>query len=188
MASLRPAPSVRAFSLLELVVVIVIIGVIAAIAIPRVQGFQDRARVNSAAETVRRVNMKIADEFVVGGEFPSSLKPQWFSAGGLDHPLLPGTTGVETVADLALEHPDPLVWKAGDEPWWYNSINGLFRARVPPQGTQQDTIVLYNFVNGANVRIGAGGQAGSDVVDPGDATNQLGADGDGKGGFAGAIK
>lgn len=177
-----------AFSLLELVVVIVIIGVVAAIAIPRVQGFQDRAKVRALTETVRRINMKLADEWVATGEFPPTLDLTWLSGGSPENPLLPGEVGLEIASDRHHEHPDPLVWKSGGRPWWYNPANGMFRARVPPQGSQADTVMLYNAVNGANVRVGVGGQAGSDVIDAGDSDAQLGAEGDGKGGFAAASK
>ena len=48
----------------------------------------------------------------------------------------------------------PRIVAAGDQAaFWYNPHRGLVRARVPMQFTQQETIDLYNLVNGTTLRI-----------------------------------
>ncbi len=160
---------------------LVITGTIAAVAVPRIGDFHTRARVQSLAESVRRANMKIVDEWAAEGEFPDTPDAAWFAQGEPQHTLLAGESGVEVVDDRSKEHPDPLIWASGADPWWYNAANGLFRARVPAQASQGATLALYNYVNGTNVLVQAGGEKGSSLLDPADLDGSLGIDGDGEG-------
>lgn len=49
--------------------------------------------------------------------------------------------------------PPCIVAAVGHAAFWYNPHRGIVRARVPMQFTQQDTVDLYNLVNGTNLRV-----------------------------------
>src|SRR5690606_29054642 len=44
--------------------------------------------------------------------------------------------------------PDPVLISKEQAGFWYNPALGVFRARVPQQVTAQETLTLYNRVNG----------------------------------------
>lgn len=139
----------HAFSLLELVIVVVVIGIIASIAVTRVSRAAENARVNSATETTRRIQMKLEEAFALEGAWPATIDPAWLPTE-LVNPLLPNQSVRVQVVALGEAATDPSLKEAltpGDPMFWYNQSNGAFRALVPHAGSAAATLALYNRVN-----------------------------------------
>jgi len=144
----------RAFSLLELVVVVVILGVIGAIAVPRVSGFAARSKVSAASASVRMIQKRIIEEEAAEGRYPSAIDPDWFSAGEIPPNPFEKTSprSVQVVkAGASVTEPVNKTVGSGRSAYWYNMDNGSFRARVAAQGSTGATVALYNEVNGTTL-------------------------------------
>ncbi|GAB4384348.1 MAG: hypothetical protein Kow0022_06650 [Phycisphaerales bacterium] len=156
----------RAFSLLELAVAVVIIGIIGAIAIPRISGFADRSRIHAASATVRQMQSLVFQFEAENGVYPASVDPAWFADGKIPPNPLENADPrqVEVVrAGAAVTDPAVKTLGAGAPAFWYNSDNGQVRARVPNQGSASATLALYNAVNGTALST-TGASVGSTVV------------------------
>jgi prepilin-type N-terminal cleavage/methylation domain-containing protein len=147
----RRATRQRAFTLIELMIVIVLLGALAAIVVPLFSVVGDSPRVEVLAANTRAIQIMIAREST-GGGFPPAIDAGWFSSGGLpQHTLANRAMNVEVVSDaMTVIYPlvktfDPAV--PGDPNAWYNTTNGAFRARVPPQGSDAETIQIFNDSN-----------------------------------------
>ncbi len=96
------------------------------------------------------------DVDAVGKEgFPLEISPLWFRDEGLPmnvtvpgwHPWL----DIAPLGDHAQQPPDPVIVRRDQAGFWYNPNNGIFRARVTPQFTEQSTVKLYNDLNGTSL-------------------------------------
>lgn len=146
--------TVRAFSLLELVVVVVIIGVIAAIAVPRMSGFAAGSKVQAAASSVRSMQERVIEYQGLEGAWPSAIDPNWFMGGRIPSNPYSGTSprGVQAVkGGVEATEPTIKIVGGGKAAYWYNRDNGQVRARVADMGKASATIALYNVVNGTGV-------------------------------------
>ena len=144
----------RAFSLLELVVVVVIIGVIAAIAVPRMGGFAARSKTAAASASVRQMQELIVQYEGLNGTYPATLVPNWFAGGQIPANPYESTNprAVQVVhAGADVTEPTAKTLGGGARPYWYNRDNGEVRARVPDLGHASATVSLYNAVNGTNL-------------------------------------
>jgi prepilin-type N-terminal cleavage/methylation domain-containing protein len=140
----------RGFSMLELVVTIAMIGIITAIAVPRMSRLSESARIAATQETVRRAQYVLDEQQAIAGEYPGTLKPEWFPRGRIVNGLLPDQATLLQVVDGPPEQTDPSSPIAGTRAaaaFWYNSANGCFRARIPPQGSHAANAALYRKVN-----------------------------------------
>lgn len=146
---------VRAFSLVELVMVVVILGVIGAIAVPRLSGLSERAKEKAAAATARAVQEKVVEYAALEGKLPTAIELNWFAGGVMPKsPYASGTDprGVQVVnGGAGVTEPTLKVVSGGARPYWYNRESGAFRVRVKAGKTAGETLALYNAVNGTDV-------------------------------------
>ena len=87
---------------------------------------------------------------------PIMVSPLWFEGNLPDNPLVPGRHPWMDIApahDMDLHPPDPVVRSPHQAAFWYNPTLGVFRARVSPQFTDEETLVLYNRVNDSPLRM-----------------------------------
>lgn len=143
-----------ALSLVELVIVLVILGVIAAVAVPRIGRASYRARVVAAQRNLHDINAAIELYVVNRHRWPETIRPIWFRTQSLPpNPFADGELRrdlqVSSSGDRTETH--PTVKTTAGPGWWYNPANGTVRARVAAQDSAAATLELYNLVNGTQV-------------------------------------
>ena len=138
---------------MELLVVVILLAVFAAIIIPNLAGTDDEAKVAAAYKVVRTVSRQIDQNIEPDGSYPANISVEWFQGFKLPiNPLHPDHP--RTVQD-DIDGVNPNKWQpigktSESYPFWYNPSNGAFRIRVPAQATEAETLALYNKVNGTN--------------------------------------
>ena len=61
------------FTLIEIILVVVIIGILAGIAIPRMGGKTEKAKIAAGRSNVQSIGMAIQEYEIMNGEYPASL-------------------------------------------------------------------------------------------------------------------
>lgn len=145
----------RAFSLIELVMVVVIMGIVAAVAVSRVGDMATRAKIASTREAVRVIQATVDEEQAATGQWPTVLTSVMFAGSRWPrNAFLPGQLVPIEIANGAAQHPGNMAASGvSDGAFWYNNTAGIVRARVSPRGSNAETLALYNWVNGTNVKV-----------------------------------
>jgi len=114
-------------------------------------------------ESVRRALASLQEQVAVHAavdaesgkyEFPQFIAPDWFHGAVPVNVLMPGRHAWIDIAppgDRNDHPPDPVFNQKQQAGFWYNPSRGIFRARVPRQLTEEDTLRVYNLVNGAGL-------------------------------------
>ncbi len=141
----------RAFTLVEILIVVVILGILAAIVIPQFTQAAERSKTTVTASVVRTVQTKVFENFAVRGEYPATIEDAWFVEGATpSNPLANGQRDplvlYDTAASEAMTHPASKTVSAAGS-FWYNPTNGTIRALVPSQRSVEETLALYNRAN-----------------------------------------
>ncbi|MEM1212872.1 MAG: hypothetical protein AAGI68_11320 [Planctomycetota bacterium] len=83
-----------------------------------------------------------------------AVQPAWFGERlplnillDADHPWI----DLAPPGDRAEHPPDPVIRRGDQAGFWYNPMLGVFRARVPQQATERQTLELYNRLNTAEL-------------------------------------
>ena len=105
------------FSLIEMVIVVVIMGVIAAIAVPRFQDGARKAGVANLIANVRELNETVEFQYQINqmDNYPATIDPAWFVGDKIPkHPWnTMGVPNVQVLSAAGVMHPTNKVLKAG---------------------------------------------------------------------------
>jgi len=142
-----------AFSLVEILIVVSILGILAAIVLPRFATASDAAREAAAAATVKLVQDKVNEYYNLHGDYPTTIDPDWFSGGkGPRNPWQPESGMALSVEETDADQVHPRIkFIRGDETMWYSPSSGRFRMLVPREGASTDILRVYNNANSAAV-------------------------------------
>lgn len=132
----------------------VIIGVISAIAVPRVSGLVERARETAGLEALRQAQVWLQEYETIHGEYPDDLSKAVPTGEKLPaSPFLPDdprSVELETKKPELLD-PKHKVIGGNRAAYWYNTGNGQLRMRVAGRRNDTETLALYNMVNGTTL-------------------------------------
>ncbi len=170
----------RAFSLIELVIVVVIMGIVAAVAVARFGDMATRTRIATTREAVRAIQATVDEEQAATGNWPTVLTSVMFAGSRWPrNALLPVQSVPIDVYKGLLQHPGNMAATSlTDGAFWYNSTLGIVRGRVSPQGSDSETLALYNLVNGTReVALSADGGGAVGSIGAPTEVSSVGADG-----------
>jgi len=92
----------------------------------------------------------LGDEEMGPSGMPITVSPVWFKGGLPLNASIPGRfpwLDIAPPGDLSDQPPDPVINQPHQAGFWYNPNRGIFRARVTPQWSLDDTLLLYNQIN-----------------------------------------
>ena len=151
--ALRDACASHGFTLIELIVVVTIIGVLAAIALPSYQGMRERAQVTAAVGEIRGLQQEITEFQLLNNRLPTSLA-EVGGGGGLDPWGRPYGYLDHAGATLAQKRKDRfLVPVNSDYDLYSRGPNGLSRPPFAVPESRDDIVRANNggFVGLASV-------------------------------------
>ena len=141
-----------AFTLVEVLIVVIILGILAAVIVPQFTSAADESRANATAITVRGMMRKLSEMKARDGTFPATITADMFEGEQLPvNPYDPdATTTIQVDTTVDKRHPaSKTIHSAGA--FWYNPTNGIVRARVTEGADDAETIALYNAANSCKV-------------------------------------
>ncbi len=149
----------RAFTLIEILIVVVILGVLAAMVIPQFTDATEDAIGNSMAANVKMIRTQIqwhaakGDVPLSDDGFPEDIDGAWFAAGLPRHGYSKRPIQVILAPAFLSDRIYPLfktynVNLANPNTAWYNPTNGAFAMRVPNNlGDDETTLAAFNQAN-----------------------------------------
>lgn len=142
------------FTLVEVLIVVIIIGILASTVLPALSARADQAGAATLMANLKTIKEQIQFHHLRNGELPSEIEADWFAAGTLpSHPQNSfGVPAVQVVVQPGRQHPTQRVLATGVAgAYWYNSADGIVRARVADQGSENETLKFYNLVNQCDI-------------------------------------
>jgi len=154
----------RAFTLIEILIVVVILGILAAVIVPQFTNASKDAISNSMAVNAKLIRTQIqihaakGDVELTDDGFPVNLDGAWFAGGGLPrHGYSNKRIQVILAPSFLSDRIYPLfktynVNLANPNTAWYNPTNGAFAMRVPNNlGDDETTLAAFNQANGLSL-------------------------------------
>ena len=134
------ASSKKAFTMIELVFVIVVIGILSAIAVPKFSATRDDAIITKARATVASLRSAIASERqkrILRGDFTPISSLDSGSAGTANSPIFDRYDN-NTSSDRVLEYSLRTCKTGETDGCWLKQSNGVYRYYMPHNNTYAD--------------------------------------------------
>lgn len=96
------------------------------------------------------------EDHTTRGGFPLMMQPKWFGEMLPVNVLVPEIQpwiDIAPIGDQADHPPDPVIISDEQAGFWYNPNRGLFRARVMPQFSEDETLDAYNQLNNTALKV-----------------------------------
>jgi general secretion pathway protein G len=114
----------RGFTLVELVIVVLVIGIIAAIAAPKMFDTANNARTNGTQQSLKTIRQAIELHRAQTGAYPAAGSLPTALAPYLSGPFPAVQVGGNLNANVATSTANPITTPAGTEGWIYNATTG----------------------------------------------------------------
>ncbi len=138
------------FTLVEVVVVVLIIAILAAVALPTVINKSNEAQIVAASQVVERIRIKLEEYKAINGSWPTTVDSDWFHGDRIVNPFDPTHAIPLYIDSNPAKFNLQTKYLAPNCSMWYNPTNGSFAVRVPRQSSDAETLALYNLVNKAD--------------------------------------
>jgi prepilin-type N-terminal cleavage/methylation domain-containing protein len=150
----------RAFSLIELVIVVVIVAIIGAIAMGRYGDFARNAQIAASQRVARDLQTCVDDYYLTYGAYPTRLDSSVYGDRPIRHPMATEYRYQIQLFDAATgpDRENPVNKRfdstpgSGLRPIWYNPAVGSVRLRVPATWPTDGQLSTYNTINGTRLR------------------------------------
>jgi len=149
--------------IVDTVIALALVVVLAVVLVRQRQERVQLERVAAVQESIRTIQTQalyraaLKDVEVLPNGYARFIDVSWFNPTP-SNVLLDGGAyrWIDYPDDSGHERFNPLYIVAQGQrgAFWYNGHRGIVRARVPRQSTDQDTVELYNLVNGTSLRVG----------------------------------
>ena len=114
----------------------------------------EQTRYYRAMEQVHQAKQRHTRTLNPKTAFPEYISPMWFDGElplNVLVPLRQPWLDLAAAEDDGVHPPDPVITQPHQAGFWYNPQQGIFRARVPAQFSEQSTLDLYNRANGTSL-------------------------------------
>lgn len=147
--------------LIDTLVAVMLAGVLAGVVYLQNQDTAAEEMVRETSESLRQIQQQIILQAALekvalnSAGYPETVEVEWFELTVPQNALL--STDRPWLEVAGVEHRDalnPSRLTASDSSvaaFWYNPYQGIVRARVPAEVTDQTALELYNRVNGTNL-------------------------------------
>jgi len=146
---------------IDTLIALMLVGILAGLLLQHRQKSNDVAQLKDVHESLRELQARTILHGALGETdvnelgFPTQVSPLWFGAQVPVNKLVPRNhpwIDFAPANDYNEHPPDPVITRPNQAGFWYNPARGIFRARVMPQVGDQQTLALYNQINGTTLR------------------------------------
>ncbi len=147
---------------IDTLIALMLVGLLGGVVYYRQQGQHRLQQIDAVQQAVRAIQSQTSYHAAMDAGnlnadgYPFAVDSKWFSPRPinllLNDPQLPWLENAAD-ADARRFNPRYIVGDTGHAEFWYSPGHGSVRARVPMQDTQQETVELYNLVNGTSVHV-----------------------------------